>query len=128
MMDSFKIFVLDDGSAQGTNVSAILHRAGYDVRTAANARSSVKQLAKFPADLVVMNAPVSHDEAVQLSEHIESLPSLQETPVVVICHALSEHARHPLRSKHSVVFLAPPIDARALTLLVATYLEEPHRW
>ena len=77
-----KILVVDDDEAVRTGLRCVLVSEGYEVRTACNGLEAVQDLAKLPADLVLvdMNMPVQNGWST-----IARLRSLQpDLPIIII--------------------------------------------
>jgi DNA-binding response OmpR family regulator len=85
-----KILVVDDDEAVRTGLRCVLVSEGYEVRTACNGREAVQDLAKSPADLVLvdMNMPVQNGWST-----IAGLRSLHPNLPIIIITARPDQLR-----------------------------------
>ncbi|MGY2873550.1 two-component system, chemotaxis family, sensor kinase CheA [Marmoricola sp. URHA0025 HA25] len=79
-----RVLVVDDALVVRELQRAILQRAGFDVRVAADGQQALAELAEQPSDLVVTDIEMPRMDGFALTEAIRAHPTLANIPVLIV--------------------------------------------
>lgn len=88
-----RVLVVDDALVVRELQRAILQRAGFDVRVAADGQQALAQLAEQSSDLVVTDIEMPRMDGFALTEAIRAHPTLANIPVLIVSSRSSEADR-----------------------------------
>ncbi len=110
-----KILVVDDDEAVRTGLRCVLLSEGYDVRVACNGLEAVHDLAKSPADLILvdMNMPVQNGWAT-----IAGLRGIKPNLPIIIITARPDQLRAARAA--GLELMEKPLDLPVLVERIAT--------
>ena len=119
------ILVCDDDSAIRTVLNQALGRAGYDVRTTANAAGLWRLVAQGEGNLVITDVILPDENAFDLLPRIKRLrPDL---PVVVMSAQNNILTAITAAERGAYEYLPKPFDLKELTAIVQRALSAPNR-
>lgn len=85
MTDRKKILLIDDDVEFVEANKALLEAHGYDVTTAHDGASGVKQALATMPHLIILDVMMTSDtEGMEVSRRIRSMPELQQIPVILM--------------------------------------------
>lgn len=88
-----RVLVVDDALVVRELQRAILQRAGFDVRVAADGQQALAQLAEQPCDLVVTDIEMPRMDGFALTAAIRGHPTLANIPVLIVSSRSSDADR-----------------------------------
>lgn len=116
------ILIVDDNPANLKLARVVLKRAGYEVRTAADAAEALTALDTFRPRLILMDLQMPGMDGLDLTRRLKADPSRADIIIV----ALTAYAMRGDEEKALAAgcdgYLAKPIDTRALASAVAGYI------
>jgi two-component system, NtrC family, nitrogen regulation response regulator GlnG len=119
------ILIADDDAAIRTVLNQALGRAGYDVRTTANAAGLWRWIAQGDGDLVITDVILPDENAFDLLPRIKRLrPDL---PVVVMSAQNNILTAITATERGAYEYLPKPFDLKELTAIVQRALAAPGR-
>lgn len=117
------ILVVDDTAVVRELERSILEGAGYRVRTAADGRLALAELADGPADLVVTDVEMPNCDGLELTRAIRAQPGLAGLPVVVVTSRASDADRRRAMDAGADAYLVKgDLDQRTLLEVVGRLL------
>jgi two-component system, NtrC family, nitrogen regulation response regulator GlnG len=124
-MSDATILVCDDDAAIRTVLNQALGRAGYDVRTAANAAGLWRWVSQGEGNLVITDVVLPDENAFDLLPRIKRLRP--ELPVVVMSAQNNILTAITAAERGAYEYLPKPFDLKELTALVQRALAAPAR-
>jgi signal transduction histidine kinase len=123
-----RVLVVDDEPDAREVARQLLEDAGAVVATAVNARTGLEQLAAFHPDVVVSDIGMPETDGHAFMRQIRRLPAERggQTPAVALTAYASPDDARRAREAGFQVFLAKPLDSRALINAIAE-LTRPSR-
>src|ERR1700716_150921 len=119
------ILVCDDDAGIRTVLNQALGRAGYDVRTTANAAGLWRWIAQGEGNLVITDVILPDENAFDLLPRIKRLrPDL---PVVVMSAQNNILTAITATERGAYEYLPKPFDLKELTAIVRRALAQPNR-
>jgi two-component system, NtrC family, nitrogen regulation response regulator GlnG len=119
------ILICDDDAAIRTVLNQALGRAGYDVRTTANAAGLWRWIAQGDGNLVITDVILPDENAFDLLPRIKRLrPDL---PVVVMSAQNNILTAITAAERGAYEYLPKPFDLKELTAIVQRALSQPSR-
>jgi CheY-like chemotaxis protein len=119
------ILIVDDTPLNVKLLEALLEPAGYDVRSAANARETLAILASFRPRLILLDVQLPDMDGLELARRLRADPATRAISLVAVSsHAQPGDAEKALAAGCDA-YLTKPLDTRALPHLVACYLQGP---
>ncbi len=119
------ILVCDDDAAIRTVLNQALGRAGYDVRTTANAAGLWRWVAQGEGNLVITDVILPDENAFDLLPRIKRLRP--ELPVVVMSAQNNILTAITATERGAYEYLPKPFDLKELTSIVQRALAAPNR-
>jgi len=119
------ILVCDDDAAIRTVLNQALGRAGYDVRTTANAAGLWRWIAQGEGNLVITDVILPDENAFDLLPRIKRLRP--ELPVVVMSAQNNILTAITATERGAYEYLPKPFDLKELTAIVQRALSQPSR-
>jgi two-component system response regulator FlrC len=133
-----RVLVIDDDIDVRDSIKRILDRAGFSVRTMADAAEVMLELARAPVDVIITDIIMPHLNGVDAIEHVRRVfPSIRivaisgggnfdvasssPAPITTTSHLAAAHRA----GAH--VILAKPFEARELIQAVAIAVSGPGR-
>ncbi len=113
------VLLAEDDRALRRYLEVVLHRAGYEVLTAADGLEAMKTLLSTPVDAVVTDAVMPHLSGHELCRFLRDHPRLKDLPVVLLSGADS-----PARAEAAGadLYLSKPVPAEELAASLARLL------
>ncbi|HEX5282233.1 MAG TPA: nitrogen regulation protein NR(I) [Micropepsaceae bacterium] len=124
-MPDATILVCDDDAAIRTVLNHALGRAGYDVRTAANAAGLWRWVSQGEGNLVITDVVLPDENAFDLLPRIKRLRP--ELPVVVMSAQNNILTAITAAERGAYEYLPKPFDLKELTAVVQRALAQPAR-
>src|SRR6202171_4515397 len=125
VMPEGTILICDDDAAIRTVLNQALGRAGYDVRTTANAAGLWRWIAQGEGNLVITDVILPDENAFDLLPRIKRLrPDL---PVVVMSAQNNILTAITATERGAYEYLPKPFDLKELTAIVQRALAQPNR-
>ncbi|MCX7239968.1 MAG: response regulator [Burkholderiales bacterium] len=78
-----KVLVVDDSKTELMFMTELLHKHGYQVRTAENAEEAFKRLAEELPELILMDVVMPGQNGFQLTRSINRTPAYAEIPIII---------------------------------------------
>ncbi len=78
-----KILIVDDSKTELHNLSDILGKSGFAVRTAENGEDALRRLAEEKPDLILMDVVMPGQNGFQLTRSITRDPRFADVPVIM---------------------------------------------
>ena len=122
-MNPGHILVADDDAAIRTVLSQALSRAGYDVRTAANAATLWSWVKAGDGDLVITDVVMPDENAFELLPRIKKLRP--ELPIIVMSAQNTFMTAIKASERGAYDYLPKPFDLRELVSIVGRAMTEP---
>ncbi len=122
-MNPGHILVADDDAAIRTVLSQALSRAGYDVRTAANAATLWGWVKAGDGDLVITDVVMPDENAFELLPRIKKLRP--ELPIIVMSAQNTFMTAIKASERGAYDYLPKPFDLRELVAIVGRAMTEP---
>jgi two-component system nitrogen regulation response regulator GlnG len=119
------ILICDDDAAIRTVLNQALGRAGYDVRTTANAAGLWRWIAQGEGNLVITDVILPDENAFDLLPRIKRLRP--ELPVVVMSAQNNILTAITAAERGAYEYLPKPFDLKELTAIVQRALSQPSR-
>ena len=119
------ILVCDDDAAIRTVLNQALGRAGYDVRTTANAAGLWRWIAQGEGNLVITDVILPDENAFDLLPRIKRLRP--ELPVVVMSAQNNILTAITATERGAYEYLPKPFDLKELMAIVQRALSQPSR-
>jgi two-component system nitrogen regulation response regulator GlnG len=119
------ILICDDDAAIRTVLNQALGRAGYDVRTTANAAGLWRWVAQGEGNLVITDVILPDENAFDLLPRIKRLRP--ELPVVVMSAQNNILTAITATERGAYEYLPKPFDLKELTAIVQRALAQPNR-
>ncbi len=121
--------VVDDDADARTVAERLLSGQGWTVRTAANGREALEQLAESRPDVVLLDLMMPEMDGFAVIEHLRSSPTLADLPLVVLTAApLTPRERDELRRGVQFVLEKGSVDSSELLAhLTQTVARTAHR-
>jgi CheY-like chemotaxis protein len=119
------VLIVDDTPLNVKLLEVLLEQAGYDVRSAADARETLAILASFRPRLILLDVQLPDMDGLELARRLRADPATRAISLVAVSsHALPGDADKALAAGCDA-YLTKPLDTRALPDLVARYLQGP---
>ena len=122
---NYTVLALNDLPEQLELLSSILKTAGYNVLQATNPNAAIRLATRQQPDLIVSDVSKPLLDGFELHRRIRSVPTLADTPILVISalhlsdDSQSTGSAHPTRDD----FLQSPYDPIALVAKIASLIE-----
>ncbi len=127
-LEGIHILVVEDQSDARELLTAILHRAGADVRAVASAAEALDSLQRCRAEVLVSDIGMPDEDGYALIQHVRELDS--ESGGAVPAIALTANARAEDRSRALAagfqMHMAKPVDPAELTQAIARVITTRH--
>lgn len=122
------LLVVDDDKRIRTLLTRYLHREGYLVSAAANAREARESLEDIVFDLIVLDVMMPQESGTSFAAWLRETPEpLRSTPILMLtARAETEHRVEGLEAGVDD-YLAKPFDPRELSLRIASILRRARR-
>jgi two-component system cell cycle response regulator DivK len=109
-----RVLIVEDNLPSRELLRDWLEVEGYDVRTAADLRTSFDALAKGLPDAVLLDVNLGHDDGLSLVEWMRQEPTMRGIPVIAVtAHAKVTEQQRVLQAGCKAC-LSKPIDFKAL--------------
>jgi CheY-like chemotaxis protein len=119
-----RILLVDDSVVTRKLVSALLEKAGHEVRTAVDAKEALATLPEFRADCILMDFLIPGMSGTALTKRLKSNPATGGTVIIALtaCTLNSDIVR--AIEAGCDAFIAKPIDSRNFASQVQAYFDE----
>jgi CheY-like chemotaxis protein len=122
------VMVVDDNEHARALVRTILHTLGVrNIKLCADAESAFKELAEFPADIVVTDWEMPETSGVDLTKRLRTDPNSPNPYIPVIMMTGHTERSKVLQARDAGVteFLVKPISSRLLCQRLQAVIEKP---
>jgi len=116
------ILIVDDNPANLKLARVVLTRAGYEVRTAADAAEALAALETFRPRLILMDLQMPGMDGLELTRRLKADPSRAGIIIVALTAYAMRGDEDKARAAGCDGYLAKPIDTRALASVVAGHI------
>jgi two-component system chemotaxis response regulator CheY len=103
------LLIVDDSPVILTSIGAILQKAGYDVRQAADGPDALSWLERETFDLVMVDLHMPGMDGVELIRRIRALPDHRFTPILVLTAETRRAPRQQARDAGATVWMTKPV-------------------
>ncbi len=117
-----RIIVAGEKSPALMQMSIILGRLGYLVRSAENGAEVLKFMDTDPADLVIFDGHLPAKDGFAALEQIKKHPEWAKTPLILMSESYSKTSEDEYIQFGYSGLLTKPIDLRKMNILVQAYL------
>jgi len=121
------ILVVDEISANRKLTHRVLSKAGFAVRSVADAAAALDAIPEFQPQLVLTELQLAGMDGLALTRRIKEDPRTRRTKVIAITGCGAESDREAALGAGCDDFLLKPIDTRALPAIVQTHLDKRDR-
>jgi twitching motility two-component system response regulator PilH len=125
-MPGESILIIEDSSAERDIAQRVLHDAGYNVITAANAAAAMTYPELQDINLIVMDSALDGVSGVETTRMLRQQPDTHPTPVLLLIPDEEVKEREDLSARGANGYLLKPYDGRSLTRKVAALIEQQH--
>jgi CheY-like chemotaxis protein len=116
------ILIVDDNPANLKLARVVLERAGYEIRTAADAEEALAALDTFRPRLILMDLQMPGMDGFELTRRLKADPARSGIVVVALTAYAMRGDEEKAREAGCDGYLAKPIDTRTLASIVADYI------
>jgi len=116
------ILIVDDNPANLKLARVVLERAGYEIRTAADAEEALAALDVFRPRLILMDLQMPGMDGFELTRRLKADPARSGIVVVALTAYAMRGDEEKAREAGCDGYLAKPIDTRTLASIVADYI------
>ena len=93
MLEGLRILAVEDDPDTAEVVRSVLQEQGHEVRTAADGRKALAELAGWQPDVVILDLLLPALSGHALLRYLRDLPEYRQTPVLVMSGALPTLAK-----------------------------------
>jgi two-component system response regulator MprA len=93
VLEGLRILAVEDDPATAEVVRSVLQEEGHEVRTAADGRKALAELAGWQPDVVILDLLLPALSGHALLRYLRDLPEYRQTPVLVMSGALPTLAK-----------------------------------
>ncbi len=116
-----KILLVDDSKTELHHVSEILHKRGYQVRTAENGEEAMRRLAEDKPDLILMDVVMPGQNGFQLTRAITRDPRFSDVPVIMCTSKNQETDKVWGMRQGARDYIVKPINADELVAKIKAF-------
>ncbi len=123
-MSQESVLVVDDNQVTRRLTEVLLNKAGYDVRSAADAAQAERVAKEFPPRLILMDVQLPDVDGLELTRRFRADPAMQG--VVILAYTANDGPEDEQKAKDAGCdgYIVKPIDARTFADQVRRYLPE----
>ena len=116
-----KILLVDDSKTELHHLSEILHKRGYQVRTAENGEETMRRLAEDKPDLILMDVVMPGQNGFQLTRAITRDPRFADVPVIMCTSKNQETDKGWGMRKGARDYIVKPVNADELVAKIKAF-------
>ena len=109
-----KVLVVDDSKTEQMFMTDLLHKNGFNVRTAGNAEDAFKRLAEDKPDLILMDVVMPGQNGFQLTRAISRDPAYADVPIIMCTSKNQETDRVWGMRQGARDYITKPVDPTEL--------------
>jgi CheY-like chemotaxis protein len=121
------ILVVDDNEMNVKLLRWLLEKNGYEVHTAADAKTARVSIRAVRPRLVLMDIQLPDVDGLQLTREFKSDPELRDIPVVAVTSYAMKGDRQKSIDAGCEGYITKPIDTRQFPLEIEKYLRRSER-
>jgi CheY-like chemotaxis protein len=121
-MSDGPILIVDDNPANMKLAAFVLTSKGYAVRTAANAKEALIEIASFPPRLVLMDIQLPDIDGLELTRRLKAAPATRRIIIVAVTAYAMAGDEGRARRAGCDGYITKPIDTRTLAATIDRYL------
>jgi len=119
------ILVVDDNEMNVKLLRWLLEKNGYEVHTAADAKTARVSVRAVRPRLVLMDIQLPDIDGLQLTREFKADPELRDIPVVAVTSYAMKGDRQKSIEAGCDGYITKPIDTRQFPLEIEKYLRRP---
>jgi len=119
------ILVVDDNEMNVKLLRWLLEKNGYEVHTAADAKTARVSVRAVHPRLVLMDIQLPDIDGLQLTREFKADPELRDIPVVAVTSYAMKGDRQKSIEAGCDGYITKPIDTRQFPLEIEKYLRRP---
>jgi twitching motility two-component system response regulator PilH len=116
-----KVLLVDDSKTELHHLSEILHKRGYQVRTAENGEEAMRRLAEEKPDLILMDVVMPGQNGFQLTRAITRDPRFADVPVIMCTSKNQETDKVWGMRQGARDYIVKPINADELVAKIKSF-------
>ena len=124
-MNQTRVLIVDDNEMFVEMAEFILTAAGYEVRTALDARLAMLQVPAFAPELILMDVQMPVMDGIQLTRQLKADPATQHIVIVAFTAYALKGDAPKLQAAGFNGYIAKPVDVMTLAAEVRFWLEGP---
>ena len=114
-----KVLVVDDSKTELMFLSDLLHKQGYQVRTAENAQEAMERLGEEKPDLILMDVVMPGQNGFQLTRSIARDNQYADVPIIMCTSKNQETDRVWGLRQGAKDYITKPVDPSELQAKIA---------
>jgi two-component system, cell cycle response regulator DivK len=123
-MSGEAILIVDDNPSNLKLVKILLDKAGYDIRTASDAKEALRVLTTFQPQLILMDIQLPGMSGLELTMKLRADHAYQDVIILAITAYAMKSSEEDALAAGCDGFIAKPIDTRTLPNVITKYLCE----
>ena len=116
-----KILVVDDSKTELYNLSELLTKRGYAIRTAENGEEAMKRLGEEKPDLILMDVVMPGQNGFQLTRAITRDPRFTDVPVIMCTSKNQETDKVWGMRQGARDYIVKPVDPEELVSKIRAF-------
>ena len=114
-----KVLIVDDSKTELMHLTDLLHKQGFQVRTAENAQEAIQRLAEEKPDLILMDVVMPGQNGFQLTRSIARDTKYADVPIIMCTSKNQETDKVWGMRQGAKGYITKPVDANELQAKIA---------
>src|SRR6266852_92095 len=125
-MSNHSVLIVEDTPVNLKVVRFVLHRAGFDVRTATSAEEALEVLEHFRPRVILTDIQLPGMDGLELIRRLKSDPDTRETIVLALTAFAMKSDEQKAFDAGCDGYITKPIDTRTFPNLIRQYIAPSH--